>query len=158
MAGRRGPFRAPDTNPSLGKGARGTRSLAGTTTTTAPWQQAFRQSGNLRADIQNLAHLPQKAAAARHAHKCSNDHSQSASQVVTNVPYVIPTVRFRYGVCLTTFKALCKKSGMPRWPYRKLKSIDHQCCPLRHPMSLGRNIGAARSMAPVCNPAAHDPM
>ena len=98
--------------------------VAGTTTTTASWQQAFKQSGNLRADIQNLVHLPQKAAAARHAH--THDHSHSANQVVTNVPYVIPTVRFRYGVCLTTFKALCKKSGMPRWPYRKLKSIDHQ--------------------------------
>ena len=55
--------------------------VAGTTTTTASWQQAFKQSGDLRADIQNLVHLPQKTAAARHAHKCSHDHSHSTNQL-----------------------------------------------------------------------------
>ena len=40
----------------------------GLRTTTATTSKAFTHSGDLKTDIQNLAHLPQKTAAARHAH------------------------------------------------------------------------------------------
>lgn len=30
----------------------------------------------------------------------------------------------KLGVGLTVLKRICRKFGVPRWPYRKLKSLD----------------------------------
>ena len=32
----------------------------------------------------------------------------------------------RYGLCLTSFKKLCKSRGVVRWPFRQIRSVERK--------------------------------
>eukprot|EP01120_Amphizonella_sp_Union-15-10_P015572 TRINITY_DN8043_c0_g1_i1.p1 TRINITY_DN8043_c0_g1~~TRINITY_DN8043_c0_g1_i1.p1 ORF type:complete len:227 (-),score=37.46 TRINITY_DN8043_c0_g1_i1:29-709(-) len=41
------------------------------------------------------------------------------------------------GVCATVLKKICRKNGIPRWPHRKIKSIDKMIETLKHSLQRG---------------------
>lgn len=53
----------------------------------------------------------------------------------------------KFGVCMTFFKKVCRSLGIKRWPYRKLKSLQHKIETLQASMKEKTEVGQAKVLA-----------
>jgi len=51
----------------------------------------------------------------------------------------------KFHVCLTYFKKVCRSHGVKRWPYRKLKSLQHKSSPIEGEASDRSSYGCGAS-------------
>lgn len=53
----------------------------------------------------------------------------------------------KFGVCMTFFKKVCRGLGIKRWPYRKLKSLQHKIETLQASVKEKAEVGQAKVLA-----------
>eukprot|EP01121_Diplochlamys_sp_Union-15-3_P008346 TRINITY_DN2211_c0_g1_i1.p1 TRINITY_DN2211_c0_g1~~TRINITY_DN2211_c0_g1_i1.p1 ORF type:complete len:126 (-),score=15.76 TRINITY_DN2211_c0_g1_i1:463-840(-) len=69
----------------------------------------------------------------------SNLHEYSRADLAQFFHMPITQAAREIGVCATVLKKMCRKNGIPRWPHRKIKSINkmidtlHQSLPTSTP-------------------------
>lgn len=57
-------------------------------------------------------------------------------------------VAHELGMCPTLLKRICRRVGIARWPYRKLRSIDRTVAALEHTLSQRRRQSVAATESP----------
>ncbi|CAI5467829.1 unnamed protein product [Closterium sp. Yama58-4] len=61
----------------------------------------------------------------------------------------LPRVCAQLGVCVTVLKQQCREHGVARWPFRKIRKLDHMLCALEGAVNRGPPGAASSSGKPA---------